>query len=185
MWMHDIRKGSALHFEWWVCECNFVNIHLNSTGCKETGAASIHLTDQTINNLHFNRVFTIFPEARGLQVNGGTIIYFNDCMWHGHFPYDTEKDKRLLPSEWPRNFSAPHIRMNTEELIYVKEIGYDKGLIISRPRITNNHPDYCHVVVEKGEVSIFDGIIGGGGGANGMIKSEKDARMRLSGNYFE
>lgn len=185
LWIQDIHRGSALHLDWWVCESNFINIHLNSTGCKETRAASIHLDNRTINNLHFNRVFTIFPESRGLQVNGGTIIYFNDCMWHGHFPFDSIKNKRLLPGEWPTDFSTANISMNTEELIYVKEIGYDKGLIISRPRITNNHPDYCHVVVEKGEVAILDGIIGGGAGAEAMIRAESKARMRITGNHFE
>jgi hypothetical protein len=91
----------------------------------------------------------------------------------------------VKPRYWPKDWSDPAIRLETEELIYVKEIGYDKGLVISRPRITNNHPDHCHVVVEKGEVSMLDGIIGGGAGNEAMIRAEAGARMRIEGNHFE
>jgi hypothetical protein len=90
-----------------------------------------------------------------------------------------------MPGEWPKDLSQPNIRLNTEELIYVKDVSYERGLTISRARLTNNHPDYCHMVVEKGTVSVLDSIIGGGAGGDAMIRAEKDARMRIAGNYFQ
>lgn len=173
LWIVNTYSGAGLYLESSVMECDFVNIHLWCNGNEESLEGSLVICGQpegdASNNIHFDRVYVICPNYRGLEIgaNGEVaprLIYFHHSMFHGRMHFEGENHA-------------------SDELIYVRKVDGPRGMVVSDSRMTQTQDGYALVQVIEGSVTVSNCMIGGGTGT-WAIRSKEAARLHVSGNTF-
>jgi hypothetical protein len=167
LWIHNTHGGAGLYIRD-VWETSFDNIHLLGNGSRESAEASVVITAEGANNLHFDRFFVIFPNYVGLEIGSGAVredprlIFVSHAMFHGWLPVPTVREY---------------------DLIRIRNLDPYRGLVLRDSRLTNSGPDNAYLNVEKGDVKLQSCVLGGGrGGA--MIRLGSAARVTANANSF-
>ena len=171
LWIDTTYDGAALYVNSTVMVSEFHNIHCYGNGSVDSQEATLVIASQTEgdanNNLHFDKVYILLPNYRGVEIGAETggrhprLIFFTQSFFHGWGPV-----------------AAPY------DLFHIHACDTTRGVVVSDSRFTQAGETSSLVHVETGGIRISSCVLGGGTGGT-AITAESGTQVQVTDSRLQ